>query len=90
MHPVRIELLQNVGRERINGRAQRLPRDRHAVPTAQTIGPNHVIANHRIERGDILRITATITTLGFLPVASRRSWKVLSAGFQLQALIAAM
>jgi len=38
----------------------------------------------------ILRIAATITTFGFFPVAARRSWNVLSAGFQLQALMAAM
>jgi hypothetical protein len=29
-------------------------RGRHAVPTAMTVGPNHVITNHRIERGDHL------------------------------------
>src|SRR5258707_12940543 len=39
---------------RPNRSAQRLPRDRHAVPTAPTIGPNHVVANHRVERGDHL------------------------------------
>src|SRR5262245_50573136 len=38
----------------------------------------------------ILRITATMTTLGNLPVAARRSWNLLSRGFQLLALIAAM
>jgi hypothetical protein len=38
----------------------------------------------------ILRITATITTFGFFPVARRRSWNALSTGFQLLALIAAM
>src|SRR5512139_1531297 len=31
----------------------------------------------------ILRITATMTTFGFFPVASRRSWNALSPGFQL-------
>jgi len=29
----------------------------------------------------ILRITATMTTFGFFPVAARRSWNALSAGF---------
>jgi hypothetical protein len=38
----------------------------------------------------ILRITATMTTFGFFPVAARRSWNALSAGFQLLALSAAM
>jgi hypothetical protein len=38
----------------------------------------------------ILRITATITTFGFFPVAASRSWKALSLGFQLLALNAAM
>src|SRR5258705_191648 len=34
----------------------------------------------------ILRITATMTTFGFFPVASRRSWNALSPRFQLLAL----
>src|SRR4029453_1787045 len=34
--------------------AQRLLSNRHGVPTAQTIDPNHVITNHRIEGGDPL------------------------------------
>ena len=36
----------------------------------------------------ILRITATSATFGNLPAAFRRSWKTLSTGFQLLALIA--
>src|SRR6516162_3771197 len=39
---------------RPNQSAQRLPRGRHAVPTAMTVGPKHVIANDRVERGDHL------------------------------------
>src|SRR5215475_4254108 len=34
--------------------AQWLPCGRHGVPTEVTVGPNHVIANHCIERGDHL------------------------------------
>jgi hypothetical protein len=30
----------------------------------------------------IFRITATMTTFGFFPVAARRSWNALRAGFQ--------
>src|SRR5262249_55869618 len=33
---------------RPNQSAQRLPRGRHAVPTAMTVGPKHVIANDRV------------------------------------------
>src|SRR5260370_33845376 len=39
---------------RPNRSAQRLPCGRHAVPTARMVGPNHVVANHRIERRDHL------------------------------------
>ena len=39
---------------RPNQSTQRLPRGRHAVPTAMTVGPKHVIANDRVERGDHL------------------------------------
>src|SRR6516165_5757284 len=39
---------------RPNQSAQRLPRGRHAGPTAMTVGPKHVIANDRVERGDHL------------------------------------
>src|SRR5215471_15183839 len=39
---------------RPNQSVQRLPRGRHAVPTAMTVGPKHVIANDRVERGDHL------------------------------------
>src|SRR6516225_2767286 len=38
----------------------------------------------------ILRMMATITTLGILPAALSRSWNALNTGFQLLALIAAM
>ena len=38
----------------------------------------------------ILRITATMTTFGFFPVAARRLWKALSAGLQRMAIRAAM
>src|SRR6516164_3438266 len=39
---------------RPNQSAQRLPRGRHAVPTAMTLGPNHVVANHCVEHRDHL------------------------------------
>jgi len=39
---------------RPNRSAQRLPCGRHVVPTAQTVGPNDIVANHGIERGDHL------------------------------------
>src|SRR5262249_61940645 len=32
--------------------AQRLPRGRHAVPTAQTVSPSKVVANHCVEGRD--------------------------------------
>src|SRR3981081_174798 len=38
----------------------------------------------------ILRITATMTTFGFFPVAARRLWKALSAGLQRMAIRAAL
>src|SRR6478736_2468712 len=38
----------------------------------------------------IFRITATMTTFDFFPVACRRSWKTLSAGLQRLAIRAAM
>jgi len=66
---------------RPNRSAQRLPCGRHAVPTAQAIGPNHIIANHRIERGDHLTHHRYEHDLGLLAGG---------LGFQLQALIAAM
>src|SRR6478735_5381409 len=31
--------------------AQGLPCGRHGVPTAVTVSPNHVVANHCVERG---------------------------------------
>jgi hypothetical protein len=34
--------------------AQRLPRSRHSVPTAKTVGPNNIVTNHCVERGDHL------------------------------------
>ena len=39
---------------RPTGSAQWLPCGRHRVPTAVTVGPSHVIANHCIERDDHL------------------------------------
>src|SRR5215467_11327959 len=39
---------------RPNRSAQRLACCRHIVPTAKTVGPNDVVANHRVERGDHL------------------------------------
>src|SRR5262249_24433289 len=39
---------------RPNRSAQRLACRRHTVPTAKTVGPNDVVANHRVERGDHL------------------------------------
>ena len=39
---------------RPNRSAQRLPCGRHAVQTAVTVGPDHVVANHGVERGDHL------------------------------------
>jgi hypothetical protein len=54
---------------RPNRSAQRLACRQHTVPTAKTVGPHDVAANHRIERVILLRITATIVTLrmaGFL------------------------
>src|SRR5262249_55921104 len=39
---------------RPNQSAQRRSRGRHAVPTTMTVGPKHVIANDRVERGDHL------------------------------------
>ena len=76
---------------RPNRSAQRLPRGRHGVPTAVTVGLTasspRTIALSMVS---ILRITATITTFGSLPVAARRWWNTLSTGFQLQALNAAI
>src|SRR5260370_7815784 len=39
---------------RPNRSAQRLPCGRYTVPTAMTIGPNNIVTNHCIERGDHL------------------------------------
>src|SRR5947209_10576810 len=39
---------------RRNRSAQRLSSGRHAVPTANTVGPNDVVAEHGVERGDHL------------------------------------
>src|SRR5215467_15047979 len=39
---------------RPNRSAQRLACCRHIVPIAKTVGPNDVVANHRVERGDHL------------------------------------
>src|SRR6516225_3455347 len=39
---------------RPNRSAQRLPCGRHSVPTAKTVGPNNVVTNHCVERGDHL------------------------------------
>jgi hypothetical protein len=39
---------------RPNRSAQRLACSRHAVPTVKTIGPNNVVTNHCVERGDHL------------------------------------
>src|SRR5215468_12565863 len=39
---------------RPNRSAQRLACSRHSVPTAKTVGPNNVVANHCVERGDHL------------------------------------
>src|SRR5262249_37958390 len=36
---------------RPNRSAQRLACSRHSVPTAKTVGPNNVVANHCVERG---------------------------------------
>ena len=58
---------------RPNRSAQRLPCGRHAVPTAKTVGPNDVVANHRLSVVITFRITATITTFGNLPEPFRRS-----------------
>src|ERR1700704_2857934 len=37
-----------------NRSAQWLPCGRHAVPTGQTVGPNDVVTDHCVERGDHL------------------------------------
>src|SRR5262249_57314254 len=39
---------------RPNRSAQRLACSRHAVPTVKTVGPNNVVTNHCVERGDHL------------------------------------
>src|ERR1700756_3136333 len=39
---------------RPNGSAQWLPCGRHGVPTAEKVGPNHVVANHCVECCDHL------------------------------------
>src|SRR5262245_44496811 len=39
---------------RPNRSAQRLPCGRHTVPTAMTVGPNNIVTNHCVERGDHL------------------------------------
>src|SRR3974390_1254995 len=39
---------------RQNQSAQRLPCGRHVVPTAMTLGPKHVVANHCVEHRDHL------------------------------------
>src|SRR4249919_574887 len=39
---------------RPNQSAQWLPCGRHTVPTGKMVGPNNVVANHRVERGDHL------------------------------------
>src|SRR5262245_64043167 len=39
---------------RPNGSAQRLPCGRHRVPTAVTVAPNDVVANHGVEHSDHL------------------------------------
>ena len=39
---------------RPNQSAPRLPCGRHTVPTTEMVGPNNVVANHRVERSDHL------------------------------------
>ena len=39
---------------RPNRSAQRLACGRHTVPTAKMVGPNNIVTNNRIERGDHL------------------------------------
>jgi hypothetical protein len=41
---------------RPKGSAQWLPCGRHGVPTAMTVGPSHVVANHCVEREPAMNV----------------------------------
>ncbi len=60
---------------RPNRSAQRLSSGRHAVPTANTVGPNDVVAEHGVERGDhlthrdLVRRQMAVIVAGGIPAA---------------------
>src|SRR5258708_30349037 len=67
--------------------AQRLPCGRQNVPTAKTVGPNNVVANHCVEHGD--HLTHHRHDHDLRQLAGGRE-TVVSTGFQLLPLIAPM
>jgi hypothetical protein len=75
---------------RLNRSAQRLSCGRYVVPSAKTLGPSGVVAKHCVERGEHLTHHRHDRDLRHLAPAARHWWDVLSAGFQLLALMAAM
>ena len=75
---------------RPNQSAQWLPCGRHTVPTGKMVGPNNVVANHCIERGDHLAHDGHDRNLRQLAGGLEPIVDALKTGFQLLALIAAM
>ena len=75
---------------RPDGPAQWLPCGRHGVPTAVTVGPNDVVTNHCVERGDHLTHHRHDRYLQLLSGGLEAVMERLEPGFQLLALIAAM
>src|SRR5215831_2867214 len=72
---------------RPNRSAQRLPCGRHTVPTAMTVGPNNIVTNHCVERGDHLthyRHDRDLRLLsgGLEPVVERLEGRIPIAGAQ--------
>src|SRR5262249_14475505 len=72
---------------RPNRSAQRLPCGRHTVPTAMTVGPNNIVTNHCVERGDHLthhRHDRDLRLLsgGLEPVVERPEGRIPIAGAQ--------
>ena len=75
---------------RPNQSAQWLPCGRHTVPTGKMVGPNNVVTNHRVERGDHLAHDGHDRNLRQLAGGLEPIVDALKTGFQLLALIAAM
>jgi hypothetical protein len=53
---------------------------RHGVPARVSVGPDVAIPKHGVKVSEHLRMTATIATFGFSPVATKRRWKHAAPG----------